>query len=98
MWDIFVVGLWRKILFTLLELMIAGQTQGQSQVGASITLQVGLMWIPLACAIAGVFAGRCRLVRPATHPLAVVLLPLLIGAPGLFNLFVLFLTAMTGYC
>ena len=87
-----------QILFTVLQVVIANETHGRSQAGASCTLQLALMGIPLACALVGVFVGRSEPVRAAAHPLAVVLLLLLIGALGLFNLFVFVLTGMAGYC
>lgn len=92
------LGFVGQIVFTVLQLSIAGNTHGQAQAGASVDKQLLLLALPILCAIAGALDGRAHPSRKVGHPLSIFLLLLAVGVVGLFNLFVMALTGMAGYC
>lgn len=91
-------GFLGQIIFTILEVVIAFSTQGKSDAGTSAVMQMGLLIIPLASAFWGGFTARKSPVAGVGHPAAILAVVLLASALGIFNLLVLMVTAMAGYC
>lgn len=92
------LGFVGQIVFTVLQLIIAGGTHGHAEAGASVNKQLLLLGMPLLCSVGGALNGRAHPSSKVGHPLSIVLLVLAIGGLGLFNLLVMFLTGMAGYC
>lgn len=91
-------GFLGQVLYSVLQWNIASHTVGRQQANQATALMILLLLIPVTFSVVGALISLKWPLRLLGHPLCIALGVLATGGLGLFNLFIWFVVAMTGYC